>query len=48
MGVCKYWGPWVKGVRDGCLGLGVCKYWWPWIKGVWGWEYETGPMDERV
>ena len=22
MGVCKYWGPWVKGVRGGCLCLG--------------------------
>ena len=21
MGVCKYWGPWVKGFRDGCLCL---------------------------
>ena len=23
MGVCKYWGPWVKGVRDGYLCLGL-------------------------
>ena len=22
IGVCKYWGPWVKRVRDGCLCLG--------------------------
>ena len=22
MGVCKYWGRWVKGVRVGCLCLG--------------------------
>ena len=35
MGVCKYWGPWVKWVRDEVSVSG------PWVKGVWGWVYES-------
>ena len=34
MGMCKFWGSWVKWVRDGCLCLGHG------VKGVWGWVYE--------
>ena len=45
MGVCKHWGPWVKGVRDGCLCLSHglrgcrngCMRLGPWMKGFRGW-----------